>query len=86
MGDEMKGNRNEEIEIESIEIEEQEKSLGGRKKREEVIGGLLEMKRGKASDLDVTAVQLYKYLSDSITEWLLTIYNRCMEIGSVSHG
>ena len=60
--------------------------MGGRKNREEVIDGLLEMKRGKASHLNVTAVQLYKYLSDSITEWLLTIYNRCMEIGSVSHG
>ena len=45
-------------------------------------GSLKKIKSRKASGSNGVAVELLKCNSDSIIEWLLKIFNRCMEVGT----
>ena len=51
--------------------------------REEIISSLKKMERGKAAGMDGIAVEMLKNGGISIIDWLLRIFNKCMESGAV---
>ena len=53
--------------------------------REEIMGALKKIKGGKAAGMDGTAVKS-KNEAICIIDWLLRIFNRCMETGVVLQG
>ena len=51
--------------------------------REGIMGALKKMKGGKASGMDGIVIEMLKNGGISIIDWLLTIFNNCMESGVV---
>ena len=51
--------------------------------REEIMGALKKMKGGKAAGMDGIVVEMLKKGGISIIDWLLRIFNKCMESGVV---
>ena len=49
--------------------------------KEEIMGALKKMKRGKASDIDGIVAEMLNNLSISIIDWLMIIFNNCIESG-----
>ena len=47
------------------------------------MGALKKMKGGKAAGIDGIVIEMWKSGSISIIDWLLRIFNRCMEFGVV---
>ena len=47
------------------------------------MGALKKMKSGKSAGMDGIVVEILKNGSISITDWLLRIFNNCMESGAV---
>ena len=45
------------------------------------MGALKKMKRGKASDIDGIVAEMLNNLSISIIDWLMIIFNNCIESG-----
>ena len=43
------------------------------------------MKRGKAAGMKGIGVEILKCVGVSVVDWLLRIFNRCMELGVMSY-
>ena len=74
-GDEIKGVGGD---IKKERIGENERVVRG-VVREEIMGVLKKMKGGKEAGMDDIVVEMLKNGSISITDWLLRIFNKCME-------
>ena len=51
--------------------------------KEELMGAIKQMKGCKAAGMNGMVVEMLKRESINITDWLLRIFNRCMESGAV---
>ena len=51
--------------------------------RKEIMGALKKMKSGKAACMDGIVVEMLRSEGITVTDWLLSIFNICMESGVV---